>query len=100
MLEIRRKKDGTRLTLVLAGRVDSETSDELDDEVAQIGKDVTDLVLDMGGLDYVSSSGLRVLLTTAKKMEDRGGTCTMTNVPDLIMETFEMTGLLRIFNIA
>ena len=100
MLDIVKKRDGARLTFVLSGRVDSETSHLLDDEVTGLADDVTALVFDMAGLEYVSSSGLRVLLTAAKIMDDRGGTCTMANVPELIMETFEMTGLLKIFTIA
>ena len=99
MLDIKKKTDGTKLTMVLTGRVDSETSYMVDDEVAVLPEDVTELVFDMKNLDYVSSSGLRALLMAAKKMDDRGGVCTMANVPELIMETFEMTGLLPILHI-
>ena len=90
MLDIKKKSEGTKLTLMLEGRLDTETSYLLDDE----------LVIDMDNLEYVSSSGLRVLLVAAKVMDDRGGTCTMANLPELIRQTFEITGLTNVFTIA
>lgn len=100
MLNIKKKSEGTKLTFVLEGRLDTETSHLLDDEVAGIPDIVVDLVFDMDDLEYVSSSGLRVLLVAAKIMNDRGGTCSMVNVPELIRETFEITGLTNVFTIA
>lgn len=100
MLDIKKKSEGTKLTLMLEGRLDTETSYLLDDEVARIPDVISDLVIDMDGLEYVSSSGLRVLLVAAKVMDDRGGTCTMANLPELIRQTFEITGLTNVFTIA
>ncbi len=100
MLDITKKSEGNTLTMELSGRLDTDTASQLDDEVAAMPDMVTSLVLDMDDLEYVASSGLRVLLMATKIMQDRGGECTMTNVPELIEEVFEMTGLTNVFTIA
>lgn len=53
----------------------------------------------MAKLEYLSSSGIRVLLVASKRMDDRGGTCVMANVPEIVMDVFEVTGLLKVFTI-
>ena len=100
MLEITKKTEGTTLTLQLSGRLDTDTAAQLDDEIAALPDMITNLVMDMDDLEYVASSGLRVLLMATKTMRNRGGECTMINVPDLIAEVFEMTGLDDVFTIA
>ena len=100
MLEITKKTEGTTLTLQLSGRLDTDTAAQLDDEIAALPDMITSLVMDMDDLEYVASSGLRVLLMATKTMRSRGGECTMVNVPDLIVEVFEMTGLDEVFTIA
>jgi anti-sigma B factor antagonist len=99
MLSITPTLDGNTLTLALAGRLDTDTSADLDDAVSGISPSVTNLVIDMDELEYVSSSGLRALLVATKMMRTRGGDCTLTNVAELIIETFDMTGLLGVFTI-
>lgn len=100
MFTITKAVEGTHLTITLSGRLDTQTSPNLDAEVKNLAADITDLTFDMADLEYIASSGLRVLLVAAKKMADRGGTCIMINVPSLIMETFDMTGLSSVFTIA
>lgn len=100
MLSITPTLDGNTLTLALSGRLDTDTSADFDDAVSGASPSVTNLVIDMDDLEYVSSSGLRVLLVATKTMRSRGGDCTLTNVADLIIETFDMTGLLGVFTIA
>ena len=100
MLDITKKVDGTTINLQLSGRLDTDTVSQLDDEIAAIPDMVTDMVIDMDDLEYVASSGLRVLLMATKTMRSRGGDCTMVNVPDLIVEVFEMTGLDDVFTIS
>ena len=87
--------------LVLQGRLDSVTSIE----VERIFNDVSDrfsrIVLNMEGMDYVSSAGLRILKNLHIKMRKREGELILRNVPRMVMEVFEMTGfagLLRIEN--
>lgn len=100
MLDIAKKTEGTTLTMLLSGRLDTDTASQLDDEIAALPDAATNLVIDMDDLEYVASSGLRVLLMASKIMRSRGGDCTMVNVPELIMEVFEMTGLTDVFTIA
>ena len=100
MLDITKTTEGNTITLQLSGRIDSDTAALLDDEIAALPDMVTNLVMDMDDLEYVASSGLRVLLMASKTMRTRGGDCTMTNVPDLILEVFEMTGLDEVFTVA
>ena len=83
----------------LSGRLDTDTAPQLDDEIAGLSDMITDIVMDMDDLEYVASSGLRVLLMATKTMRSRGGDCTLVNVPDLITEVFEMTGLNDVFTI-
>ncbi len=87
--------------LVLQGRLDSVTSIE----VERIFNDVSDrfsrIVLNMEGMDYVSSAGLRILKNLHIKMRKREGELILRNVNRMVMEVFEMTGfagLLRIEN--
>lgn len=100
MLDITKTTEGNTITLQLSGRIDSDTAALLDDEIAALPDMVTNLVMDMDDLEYVASSGLRVLLMATKTMRTRGGSCTMVNVPELIMEVFEMTGLDEVFTVA
>lgn len=100
MLHIAKKKDGAKLALAIGGRLDAGTSEQLDAEVQALPDDVNELTLDMTDLAYLSSSGIRVLLAAAKIMDDRGGRCVMANVPEIVMEVFEMCGLLKVFTIA
>ena len=99
MLSIDRHVDGATLTLVLEGRLDTGTSKQLDEEIKVIPDNITELVIDMAKLEYLSSSGIRVLLVASKRMDDRGGTCVMANVPEIVMDVFEVTGLLKVFTI-
>ena len=99
MLDIATKADGTTITMQLSGRLDTDTAPQLDDEIAGLSDVVTNIVMDMDDLEYVASSGLRVLLMATKTMRSRGGDCTLVNVPDLITEVFEMTGLNDVFTI-
>lgn len=100
MLDITKKSEDNAITLTLSGRLDTDTAPMLDDELADLPEGITNLVLDMDDLEYVASSGLRVLLMAAKKMRTRGGDCTMVKVPELIMEVFDMTGLTDVFTVA
>lgn len=88
----------TSWRLILKGRLDSLTSRELEARLqAGIGG-VTALALDMAGVDYVSSAGLRVLLQ-AQKVMNRQGSLVIENPGPLVMEVFEITGFADILTI-
>ena len=92
------KKNGTELTIALDGRLDSTTALQLNDAIeAEIGG-VTRLVFDFADLDYLSSAGLRVLLSGQKAM-NKQGTMTVRHVNETIMEIFEITGFSDILTI-
>ena len=97
-MEIRKKKDGSSLTLELEGRLDTTTAPELEAELNQSLDGVTALTLDMGQLAYLSSAGLRVILTAQKRM-NKQGSLVVRHVNETIMEVFEVTGFVNILNI-
>ena len=87
-IEIKRNADETIINL--AGRLDTTTAPALDKTVNEDIADTKNLVLDLKGLEYISSAGLRVLLG-AQKMQ-KIGSMKVTNVCEEVMEVFEMTG--------
>ena len=72
MLNIKQEKDGEKLTVALEGRLDTTSAPQLDKELGTLGDDVKELVFDIKYLDYVSSAGLRILLSMHKTMNARG----------------------------
>lgn len=98
-MTINKALDGTKLTIALEGRLDTTTSPLLDDEVANSLDGITELVFDFEKLEYISSAGLRVLLTAQKKM-NKQGSMVVTKVNDVISEVFEVTGFADILTVA
>ena len=90
-MTIQEIKDGENLTLQLGGRLDTTTAPDLEKVVNSDLDDVKNLVLDMKELKYVSSAGLRVLLTLQKKMIKQGS-LKLLNVCDEIKEVLDITG--------
>lgn len=88
------------LTLILNGRLDTTTAAILAEEITpEALSEISELVLDLGGIDYVSSAGLRVLLDAQKKMNQKNGKMTLSKVNESVMEVFEMTGFTGILTI-
>ena len=88
-IEIKRNAEETVIELV--GRLDTTTAPALDKTINEDIGDTKNLVLDLKGLEYISSAGLRVLLGAQKKMQ-KIGSMKVTNVCEAVMEVFEMTG--------
>lgn len=98
MMEIQKKQNENALTLTLQGRLDTTTSPQLE-EVLQASLDgVTELTLDFAGLEYISSAGLRVILSTQKTMNKQGD-MKLCHVNSAVMEVFEITGFSDILTI-
>ena len=97
-MTITTEKNNDVLTIKLEGRLDTNTAPELEKTVAEKTEGIKDLVLDMEKLEYISSAGLRVLLATQKKM-NKVGSMKVTNVCDVVMEVFEITGFSDILTI-
>ena len=87
-IEIR--KDAAQTIVEIAGRLDTITAPALDKTVQGIGES-ENLVLDIKGVEYISSAGLRVLLGAQKKMQ-KMGSMKVIHVCEAVMEVFEMTG--------
>ena len=88
-IEIKRNAEET--IIELAGRLDTTTAPALDKTINEDITDTKNLVLNIKGLEYISSAGLRVLLSAQKKMQ-KIGSMKVTNVCEAVMEVFEMTG--------
>lgn len=86
------------LTVALEGRLDTTTSPELENELAESLTGVETLVFDLGKLDYISSAGLRILLSAQKKMNLQGG-MKVRNVNEDIMDIFDITGFTEVLTI-
>ena len=90
-MNIIKTKDASTLTVALEGRLDTTTAPQLETDLASELDDITELVFDMSKLDYISSAGLRVLLSAQKKMNRQGSMVVRHSNPD-IMEIFDVTG--------
>lgn len=98
MLNIEKKVNASELTIALTGRLDTTTAPELEDVIKQSLSGVTALNIDTEALDYISSAGLRVLLS-AQKIMNKQGEMKVTHVNESIMEIFEVTGFSDILTI-
>ena len=97
-MTIKEERNNNSATLIIEGRLDTTTAPTLEKTIDEILEDVTELILDMNQLTYVSSAGLRVLLSTQKRM-NKIGMMKLIGVCEEVMEVFEMTGFSDILNI-
>ena len=97
-MNIEKNIDGKKLTVALTGRLDTTTAPELETELKQSLSGIKELVLDFAGLEYLSSAGLRILLS-AQKMMNRQGSMVVKNVNETIMEILEVTGFVDVLTI-
>ena len=98
MLNINKKVENGTAVFSLTGRLDTTTAPELEQEVKTSLPGVSELVMDMKELDYISSAGLRVLLSAQKAM-NKQGSMTIRNANDAVMEIFDVTGFSDILTI-
>ena len=92
------KRNAAETVIELVGRLDTTTAPALDKTINDDLGDTKNLVLNLKGLEYISSAGLRVLLGAQKKMQ-KIGSMKVTNVREEVMEVFEMTGFADILTI-
>lgn len=97
-MTINKTQNGNALTIALEGRLDTVTSPELEAELKNSLDAIESLTLDFSRLDYISSAGLRVLLSAHKTMSKKGG-MTIKNVNEIVKEVFEVTGFADILTI-
>ena len=98
MLNIKKTIENGKAVFALDGRMDTTTAPELELALNEAYENVSELTLDMENLDYISSAGLRVLLSAQKKMSMRGE-MKLIHVKEIVMEVFEVTGFSDILTI-
>ncbi|MCR5626566.1 MAG: STAS domain-containing protein [Lachnospiraceae bacterium] len=98
-MTINKTQDGNSLTVALEGRLDTTTAPQLEGDLKDsITADITELTFDLKELQYISSAGLRVLLSTQKRM-DKQGSMRIINANEDLMDIFEVTGFVEILTI-
>ena len=97
-MTITKKQNGTELCIALEGRLDTTTAPDLEKELKDSLNGITELTMDFEKLDYISSAGLRVLLSAHKTMSKQGS-MKLIHVNEMVMEVFEVTGFADILTI-
>ena len=97
-MDIKKVKSNSTMTVLISGRVDTSTSPILENELKNSFDGCEYMVLDFADVEYISSAGLRVLLSSHKVMSKKGG-MKLKNVSDDVMEIFEVTGFSEILDI-
>ena len=97
-MTISKKLEGTKLELLLEGRLDTTTSPMLEAELKEPMEGITELIFNFEKLDYISSAGLRILLA-AQKIMNKQGSMVVKNVNNVISEVFEVTGFSDILTV-
>ena len=92
------KKNAEDVIIEVVGRLDTTTAPTLENSINENIVDAKNLVLDLNGLEYISSAGLRVLLSAQKKMQ-QVGTMKVINVCESVMDVFDITGFTDILTI-
>ena len=98
MMNLIKNVDGTHLSIALEGRLDTTTAPQLEAELKASLPGITQLDFDFQALEYLSSAGLRVILSAQKTM-NRQGNMVLRHVNETIMEVFEITGFVDILTI-
>ena len=98
-MEIKKEKKDNNLTVNVIGKIDTTTSENFRIAIEDDLENIKFLTLDFSDLDYISSSGLRVLLMLYKKMTAKNGKMVITGCNEMVSEIFEVTGFSDIFNI-
>ena len=90
-MEIVRKTEGNKITMEITGWLDTQTSPQLGEELSKLDDSVTSLVFDFAKLEYISSAGLRQVISAYKKMAGKDG-FKIINVSDEVFDVFRLTG--------
>lgn len=99
-MEIREVQEGTVTVVAPMGRIDSTTSGELDAKLqALAAAGQRRVVVDFSGVEYISSAGLRVLLTLAKRTRDTGGKLALSALDSSVRQVFDLAGFTALFSV-
>lgn len=97
-MKLDKRKNGASLLVTLEGSLDTLTAPKLENELKTQWNDITELILDFSGVDYVSSAGLRVIMEADRRMGERGKMI-IRNVNDDVRNVFEITGFDELLNL-
>ena len=97
-MDIEKNMDGKKLEVKIIGRLDTETAPEMTESLKEDLQNVEELIFDLSDLVYISSAGLRVILSTHKAMNKQGAMI-IKNVQDMVQEVFDATGFSEILTI-
>ncbi len=97
-MTINKKQEGTTLEIAVEGRLDTTTAPQLEAELKHSIDGITALTMDFANLEYISSAGLRVLLSVQKVM-NKQGSMVVRHINETISEIFEVTGFVDILTI-
>jgi len=99
-MNIQTKQAGNTTVVSAFGKIDAMTAPAYEASINDlIGESTLRLALDLGGVDYISSAGLRVILASAKSLKSKGGTLLLANVRGPVKEVFDISGFGSVFNI-
>ena len=98
-MQITEKRDNDVITIAIEGRVDKNTSPQVQDAILKSFQKVNQVVLDFSQCTYVSSAGLRALLIGQKTASSKKGTMKLVNVPEILMNVLKMSGFANILTI-
>lgn len=96
---INKKRDKNKMTIEVSGRLDIDSSHELEKEIMEVVPEISELILDFKDLEYISSSGLRLILTVQKAIEIKKGKLIIKNVNSFVMDVFKTTNIIKLLDI-
>src|SRR6056297_2934608 len=100
-MEIKKTTNGNAVTIELKGRLDTITSGQLEEELEDVfNEEDVNLTFDFSTLDYISSSGLRVLLSAQKKVNAMGTSMKIVGANEVVKEIFDATGFTKIMDLS
>lgn len=100
-MEIKKTAVGNAITLQLKGRLDTITSSQLEEELEDVfNEEIVELIFNFSALDYISSSGLRVLLSAQKRINAMGTKMKIIGANEVVKEIFDATGFTKIMNLS
>lgn len=97
-MDIEKTNGGEKLNVRLIGELDATNANDIEQELLKQIEGVSELIFDLGELEYISSAGLRILLSMQKIMKEQG-TMEVHNTTDDVMQIFRVSGFIRLLNI-
>ena len=99
-MEVNIKKEEKALIVSVTGRMDAVSAPEFEKKLGDwMDEGETNFIIDFGGLDYISSSGLRSILSTSKKLKEKDGQILLSSLKDSVKEVFDISGFSSIIPI-